>query len=97
MCDPILETLLKMQPQPIIVNPVVKMRPHSAAHPHFLITRGYPRNVLSFSPDENRNRKKQKNNGSRQIEDYKGFLLLTDASQLKATHEVHAKKKTESN
>ena len=50
-----------------------------------------------FSPDENRNRKKQKNNGSRQIEDYKGFLLLTDGSQLKATHEVHAKKKTESN
>ena len=97
MCDPILETLLKMQPQPIIVNPVVKMRPHSAAHPHFLITRGYPRNVLSFSPDENRNRKKQKNNGSRQIEDYKGFLLLTDGSQLKATHEVHAKKKMESN
>ena len=97
MCDPILETLFKMQPQPIIVNPVVKMRPHSAAHPQILITRGYPRNVLSFSPDENRNRKKQKNNGSRQIEDYKGFLLLTDGSQLKATHEVHAKKKTESN
>ena len=58
MCDPILVTLLKMQP--IIVNPVVKMRPHPAAHPHFLFSRGYPRNVLSFSPDENRNRKKQK-------------------------------------
>ena len=39
----------------------------------------------------------KKNNGSRQIEDYKGFLLLTDGSQLKATHEVHAKKKMESN
>ena len=37
------------------------------------------------------------NNASRQIEGYKGFLLLTVGSQLKATHEVHAKKKTESN
>ena len=62
-----------MQPQPIIVNPVVKMRPHSAAHPHFRITRGYPRNVLSFSPNENRNRKKQKNNGSRHIKATKDF------------------------
>ena len=32
MCDPILVTLLKMQP--IIVNPVVKMRRHPVAHPH---------------------------------------------------------------
>ena len=32
MCDPILVTLLRMQP--IIVNPVVKMRPHPAAHRH---------------------------------------------------------------
>ena len=83
--------------QPIIVNPVVKMQPHPAAHPHFLITRGYPRNVLSFSPDETETRRSKKNNGSRQIEDYKGFLLLTVGSQLKATYEVHAKKKTESN
>ena len=30
MCDPILVTLLKMPP--IIVNPVVKMRPHPTAH-----------------------------------------------------------------
>ena len=33
MCDPIIETLLK-KCDPIIVNPVVKMRPHPAAHPH---------------------------------------------------------------
>ena len=33
MCDPILVTLLKMRPH-YIVNPVVKMRPHPAAHPH---------------------------------------------------------------
>ena len=32
MCDPTRVTLLKCDP--IIVNPVVKMRPHSAAHPH---------------------------------------------------------------
>ena len=33
MCDPILVTLLKMQ-YPNLVNPVMKMRPHPAAHPH---------------------------------------------------------------
>ena len=32
MCDPILVTLWKCDPT--IVNPVVKMRPHPAAHPH---------------------------------------------------------------
>ena len=40
MCDPILVTLLKMQP--IIVNPVVKMRPHTAAHPHQPLIKKYP-------------------------------------------------------
>ena len=40
MCDPILVTLLKMRP--IIVNPVVKMRPHPAAHPHQPLIRKYP-------------------------------------------------------
>ena len=34
MCDPILVTLLKMRPHYQGVNPVVKMRPHQAAHPH---------------------------------------------------------------
>ena len=32
MCDPILVSLLKIHS--IIVNPVVKMRPHPAAHAH---------------------------------------------------------------
>ena len=33
MCDPILVTI-ETKVQPIIVNLVVKMRPHPAAHPH---------------------------------------------------------------
>ena len=40
MCDPILVTLLKMRT--IIVNPVVKMRPHTAALPHQPLIRKYP-------------------------------------------------------
>ena len=40
MCDPILVTLSKMRP--IIITPVVKMRPHPAAHPHSPIIRKYP-------------------------------------------------------
>ena len=40
MCDPILATLLKMRP--FIVNPVVKMRPHPAAHPQQPLIREYP-------------------------------------------------------
>ena len=32
ICDPILVTLLKINP--IIVNPVVKMQRHPVAHPH---------------------------------------------------------------
>ena len=27
---------------PIVVNPVVKMRPHPAAHPHWPLIRTYP-------------------------------------------------------
>ena len=34
MCDPILVTVLNMRLDPSIVNPVVKMRPHPAVHPH---------------------------------------------------------------
>ena len=37
---PILETPLK-KCDPIIVNPVVKMRPHPAAHPHYPLIRKY--------------------------------------------------------
>ena len=36
---------LKMQRTPIVVNPVVKMRPHPAAHPHYPISRKYPPRV----------------------------------------------------
>ena len=34
ICDPILVTVLNMRLDPSIVNPVVKMRPHPAVHPH---------------------------------------------------------------
>ena len=35
MCDPMLVTLaIYRKCNPIIVKPVVKMRPHPAAHPH---------------------------------------------------------------
>ena len=40
MCDPILVSLLKIHS--IIVNPVVKMRPHPAAHAHQPLIRKYP-------------------------------------------------------
>ena len=40
MCDPILVTLLKMRPH--YSQPVVKMRPHPAAHPHWPLIRTYP-------------------------------------------------------
>ena len=39
MCDPIQVTLIKMEP--MIVNPVVKMPPHRAAHTHCLITKKF--------------------------------------------------------
>ena len=35
LCDPILVTLIKMQPHYIIVNPAEKMRPHPAALPYY--------------------------------------------------------------
>ena len=40
MCDPILVTLLKWDH--IMVNPVVKMRPHPTAHPRYPLIRKYP-------------------------------------------------------
>ena len=49
MCDPILETLLKMQPQPIIVNPVVKMGPIQRLIPIFLL-RGGTLGMFCLSP-----------------------------------------------
>ena len=44
MCDPIIKTLLKMQPnysqsQSIPVNPAVKMWPHPVVHPHYPFNR----------------------------------------------------------
>ena len=42
---PLLVTLFNKKCKPIIVNPVVKMRPHLAAHPQ-PITRKCPRNIL---------------------------------------------------
>ena len=32
---------------PIIVNPVVKVRPHPAAHPHYPLLRKYPPGYLA--------------------------------------------------
>ena len=70
--------------------------PFSGSSP-FSYYQGIPSECFVFLPERKQKQEEAKKQWIPPYKGYKGFLLLTVGSQLKATHEVHAKKKTESN